>query len=75
MMVVSTVFWILMIVHAATKPVENKVIWIVIMILTGIIGALVYYFAVKRKFNKPSVPPTSTPPIEEPPTGGANMNQ
>ncbi len=48
----STVFWILMIVHAAKHDVENKAMWIVIMVFTGIVGAVIYYFAVKRKFNK-----------------------
>ena len=49
---VAFVFWILMLVHAATKPIENKAMWIILMIFTQIIGALIYYFVVKRKFNK-----------------------
>ncbi len=47
----STVFWIKMIVHASRHQINNKGIWIVVLILTGIIGALIYYFTVKRKFN------------------------
>ena len=57
-----TVFWILMIVHAATKPIENKGMWIVIMVFTGVLGAIVYYFAVKRDFDKQQIisnPPTT----------------
>lgn len=40
-----TVFWFMMIVHAAKN---RKAAWIFINIFTGIIGAVVYYFLVKR---------------------------
>ena len=53
--IAATVFWIMMIVHAASHPIENKAIWIILMVLTGIIGAIVYYFVVKRKFSQPAV--------------------
>ena len=56
-----TVFWVMMIVHAASKPVENKAVWIILMLLTGVVGALIYYFAVKRNFDSASLPP-ATPP-------------
>ncbi len=46
----ATVFWIMMIVHAAKHDVENKAMWIILMVFTGIVGALIYYFVVKRKF-------------------------
>lgn len=45
-----TVFWITMIVHAASHQIENKAMWIILMVFTGIIGTLTYYFVVKRKF-------------------------
>lgn len=57
---VFTIFWIMMIVHAAKHDVENKEMWIILMVFTGIIGALIYYFAVKRKFSKQFTSPTST---------------
>lgn len=50
--ILCMVFWILMIIHAATKPIDNKALWIVILALTGIVGAIIYYFAVKRKFDQ-----------------------
>lgn len=46
------VFWILMIVDVAKRNFKNendKIMWILIVILTGIIGALIYYFMVKKK--------------------------
>ncbi len=52
--IAATVFWIMMLVHAASKPIENKALWIVLMVITGIIGAIVYYFAVKRTFISPA---------------------
>ncbi len=57
------VVWLMMLIHAATKPIENKAMWIIILIFTGIFGAIVYYFMVKRKFGKtlPPPPPQSTP--------------
>lgn len=50
--IAATVFWIMMIVHAASKPVEGKAAWIILMIFTHFLGALIYYFAVKRSFKK-----------------------
>jgi prolipoprotein diacylglyceryltransferase len=44
----GTVFWIWMIVDcAANEPSEgnDKVMWIVIIVLTNLIGAAIYYFA------------------------------
>jgi predicted neutral ceramidase superfamily lipid hydrolase len=46
----SIVFWIMMIVHLSKNDVKDKVMWIILIIFTGIIGALIYYFVVKRKF-------------------------
>ena len=46
------IFWILMLVNCAKRdfPTENtKVIWLLVIILTGFIGAIIYYFVVKRK--------------------------
>ena len=50
--IAATVFWILMIVDAAKRKFETdgeKVAWILILAFIGIIGAIVYYFVVKKK--------------------------
>ncbi len=52
------VFWLLMIIHAAQHDIDNKAMWIIIMVFTGIIGAVIYYFVVKRKFDKKFIPPS-----------------
>lgn len=57
--ILATIFWIMMIVHAAKHNIEGKAAWIILMIFTGIIGALIYYFVVKRKFNKQVSQPTT----------------
>jgi hypothetical protein len=66
-----TIFWIWMIVHAATKPIENKVLWIILLIIFGFLAAIVYYFAVKRPFDKNApaqpIPPVSPGPAPEGP--------
>ena len=46
------VFWILMLVDCIQrdfKKDEEKIIWILILILTHILGAVIYYFMVKRE--------------------------
>jgi len=45
------VFWILMIVDAAQRKSLSdgeRIAWILVLVFIGIIGALIYYFAVKR---------------------------
>ncbi len=52
------VFWILMLVDAASRKFKNdtdKVVWILVIILTGLIGALIYYFVVYYKDEKKSM--------------------
>ena len=47
----TTAFWIWMLVDAAKrtfKKDDEKIMWILILALTGFVGALIYYFIVKR---------------------------
>ncbi len=50
----SFIFWIWMIVDCAQRDMkgDNKVVWILILVFLGILGAIIYYFAVKRKSKK-----------------------
>jgi hypothetical protein len=46
------IFWILMIIDAATRKFKSdadKIIWILIIISLHILGAIIYYFVIKRK--------------------------
>lgn len=49
------IFWIVMIVDCAKRKFTGdteKVVWILILIFLGIIGALIYYFVVKQPSKK-----------------------
>ena len=46
------VFWILMIVDVAKrdfKKENDKILWVLVVVLASWIGAIIYYFMVKRK--------------------------
>jgi hypothetical protein len=46
------VFWIMMLIDSIQrkyKDSNDKVVWVLVIIFTGLIGALIYYFVVKRK--------------------------
>ncbi|MFC1730592.1 PLDc N-terminal domain-containing protein [candidate division KSB1 bacterium] len=49
--ILLTIFWIWMIVDCAKRHFMDeteKVIWILVIIIVGGLGAVIYYFAVKR---------------------------
>lgn len=46
------IFWIVMLIHAASKPIDNKVVWVIIIVLLGVLGAIIYFFAIKLPFDK-----------------------
>lgn len=51
--VILFVFWLLMLIDAIKhSPEKMKMIWVVVIIFTQIIGALVYYFVEKRPRDK-----------------------
>jgi len=46
------IFWIMMLVDAIQrkyKDKNDKIVWVLVIIFTGLIGALIYYFIVKKK--------------------------
>jgi prolipoprotein diacylglyceryltransferase len=48
--VLAFIFWIWMIVDCAKRSFKNendKVVWILVIVLLQILGAIIYYFAVK----------------------------
>jgi len=66
--IAAAVFWIMMLVHAASHQIDNKAMWIILMVFTGIIGALAYYVVVKRKFNQKGAAISSTGSVMPPPS-------
>ncbi len=47
--ILGTIFWIWMLVDCAKREFDSKVAWILILVFTGVIGAILYYFIVKKK--------------------------
>jgi len=48
--ILSLIFWIFMIVDVVQRKFKNEndqVLWILVVILAGIIGAIIYYFMIK----------------------------
>ncbi len=51
LVIASIIIWIWMIIDCAQrkfKKSDDKVVWILVIVFLGIIGAIIYYFAVKR---------------------------
>lgn len=47
------VFWLLMLVDAIKRaPEKMKIVWVIVIIFTTLIGALIYYFVEKRPREK-----------------------
>ncbi|HEX8762428.1 MAG TPA: PLDc N-terminal domain-containing protein [Candidatus Saccharimonadales bacterium] len=46
------VLWTAMLVHAVKSKIPSKLLWVVVLILTSVIGAPVYFFVVYRKTAK-----------------------
>lgn len=62
LLIAGVVFWIMMLVDAAKHKSESQVVWILVICLTGIIGALIYYFVVKRERDDQSMNNVKMPP-------------
>lgn len=44
-------FWVWMIIDVAKRDFESKIVWLLIVILAGAIGAAIYFFAKRRKLK------------------------
>jgi cytochrome c oxidase assembly factor CtaG len=52
LVIASFIFWILMIIDCAKRKRltdGERIAWILVIVFLGVIGAAIYYFAVKRK--------------------------
>lgn len=51
--ILGTVFWVMMLIEVLTKArfkTENeKIIWVLVVVLLGIIGAAIYYFTIRKQ--------------------------
>ena len=52
-MVAGLVLWIISLIHVLQHDdVKDRVMWIVVLLLVGTIGGIIYFFAVKRPYDK-----------------------
>lgn len=65
LMLAGIVFCIVMIVHAARHDIKNKAIWIIMMVVTGWLGAIVYYFVIKRSFMSGAMPSAAVQYVQQ----------
>jgi hypothetical protein len=50
--ILSFVFWVAMLIDCLKKKFKNdndRIIWVLVIIFTGLLGATIYYFVVKKK--------------------------
>ncbi len=45
-------FWIWMVVDVARRPIGNKMLWVLIIIFLGILGAVPYFFIPRRRHKQ-----------------------
>jgi prolipoprotein diacylglyceryltransferase len=54
-LILTSIFWILMLVDCIKrkfKKNDDKILWVIVIVFTQVIGALIYYFVVKRKAKR-----------------------
>lgn len=49
---ISGIFWLIMLIDAIRYETDHKAIWIIVMLFTSTLGAIIYYFVVKRPRDK-----------------------
>ena len=50
----STIIWIIMLIDAIKRDYKNendKILWILVIALTGFVGAIIYYFVIKNPYT------------------------
>ena len=50
--ILGLIFWIFMIVDVVQRKFKNendKIVWVLVVILAGVIGALIYYFVIAKE--------------------------
>ena len=57
----ALIFWLWMLIDCIRRDMDNKPVWIIVIIFAHLLGAIIYYFAVKRKAPKINSAPTQGP--------------
>ena len=53
--ILGTIFWLWVLIDCVKKTFKSdaeKIVWVLVLILLGLLGAVIYYFVVKVKDNK-----------------------
>lgn len=66
-LILATAFQIWMIIDAVKRPLENKALWLIIILIGGILGAILYFFIPRRKHKKLLAPSPEVDTITPPP--------
>ncbi len=56
--ILGFVFWLITLIDSATRKFKNssdKIVWVLVIVLTGLIGSLIYYFVVYSKDKNKSM--------------------
>lgn len=48
LIIFAIVFWIKMLIHAITTDIKDKALWILILLVGQLLGAIAYYFVVAK---------------------------
>ena len=54
-LILAMIFWIMMLIDVIKRDFSkenDKIVWLLVIIFLGIIGAIVYYFVVKKEDKK-----------------------
>lgn len=49
--ILCVAFWIWMLVHAASSDIKHKPLWLLVIWFMHIIGAIIYFFVIKRRYD------------------------
>jgi prolipoprotein diacylglyceryltransferase len=49
LIILIIVFWLWMLIDCLKRDFDKRIAWVLILIFLGILGALLYYFMIKRK--------------------------
>ena len=69
-MIFGMFFWVWMIIDCATNQElegNDKIVWVLVVVLTNWIGALIYFFAGRPKKSTITTSENTPPPIPTPP--------
>lgn len=74
-MLAGLVFWIVMLVHAIRHDIKDKPLWIILLLLTGWLGGIIYYFVIRRNFVAGAVSTVATQYVAQRRSQGATDQQ